>query len=122
VRSPPPHHRRCTRCAESNIRCSFKEAKATAAAAAASEEATSSTPRLGKRKRYSVIPSYDDDADYMVVRAERRASQPANGGGGLRRKVQEAQNLVRTIGFLFEKLDDALEDIGDAAAMHEELI
>ncbi|KAI0028885.1 hypothetical protein K488DRAFT_89295 [Vararia minispora EC-137] len=121
VRSPPPHHRRCTRCAESNMRCSFKEAKATAAAAQAAAHADGPGPSrtLGKRKRFTVA-DYDEDASYMLVKTERRASVNGTGPGALRQKVQEAQNLVRTIGFLFEKLDDALEDIAEAAGVPEE--
>jgi hypothetical protein len=103
------------------VRCSFKEAKASAAAAqaAAAEHAPLPPLRERKRKRFTV-PDYEDGAHYTVVKAARPASMDATGAGGLRRRVQEAQNLVRTIGFLFEKLDDALEEIAEATGVTED--
>lgn len=96
------------------MRCSFKEAKAAAAAAAgsAADETPAGPSRIGKRKRSSVLTDFDEDVSSMFVKVERRTNQ--SGSVGIKRKVEEAQNLVRTIGFLFEKLGDTLEDIGEA--------
>lgn len=63
-----------------------------------------------------------------TVPIERRPSQAtpqprANGTNDLQRRVGDAQNLIRTIGFLFQQLDQALGGIavvvGDNEDMHE---